>query len=65
MAQKREPSPDLNVIPGLSVEDILHEKTEFIVTLKYLTKKQEKTYRLIAGRTGLRFELKSYHAINI
>ena len=63
MAQGKEQSPDMNVIPGLFVEDILHDKAEFIITLKYLTKKQEKTYRLIAGKTGLRFELKSYHAI--
>ncbi|MFC1714033.1 hypothetical protein ACFL6S_10200 [Candidatus Poribacteria bacterium] len=63
MAQRKELPPDLNVIPGLSVEDILHEKAEFIITLKYLTKKQEKTYRLVAGKTGLRFELNSYRAI--
>ena len=63
MVQRKEQSPDMNVIPGLSVEDILHEKAEFIITLKYLTKKQEKIYRLVAGKTGLRFELKSYHTI--
>ena len=62
MIDRKGKSLKLDAIPGLYVEDILREKNgEFVATLKYITKKQQKTYHLIAGKTGLRFELRSYH----
>jgi hypothetical protein len=62
MEQRKGQLPALDAIPGLSIEDISRENAEFVITLKYVTEKQQKTYRLIAGKTGLRFELNSYRA---
>jgi len=61
MANMKNQFVKLDTIPGLYIEDIFREKNgEFVATLKYTTSKQQKTYHLIAGKTGLRFELSSY-----
>jgi hypothetical protein len=61
MAYRKNQLAKLATIPGLYIEDIFREKNgEFVATLKYTTIKQQKVYHLIAGKTGLRFELSSY-----
>ena len=60
MVNKKNQFPKLDAIPGLYIEDIFREKNgEFVAILKYTTIKQQKIYHLIAGKTGLRFELSS------
>jgi hypothetical protein len=62
MADMKNQFAGLDTIPGLYIEDIFLEKNgEFVATLKYTTIKQQKIYHLIAGKTGLRFELSSYN----
>ena len=60
MAQKKKQLLALDAIPGLYIEDISRENAESVITLNYVTEKQQKIYRLIAGKNGLRFELDSY-----
>lgn len=60
MTDKKNHFAKLDVIPGLYIQDIFREKNgEFVAILKYTTIKQQKVYHLIAGKTGLRFELNS------
>lgn len=58
MAQMKQ-VPSLDVITGLRIKGIFRENGEYVIIFEYQTRKYQKIYRLIAGKTGLRFELDS------